>query len=171
MKTRPRTVPPTIRKATEDDAEQVAAVINHVIAAGRYTIFDRPFSISEEKEFISSLSRRSVLFVAEAQSRIIGVQSLDLFSGFAASVQHVATMGTWLHRDFRGSGLGRRLAEASFGFARERDYLKIVIEVLADNDRALCFYRGLGFRDIGTAKRQVKLNGRFHDEIYLEKIL
>ena len=44
-----------IRKATVNDAPQVADVMNSVIAEGKYTIFDRPFSEEEERKFISSL--------------------------------------------------------------------------------------------------------------------
>jgi L-amino acid N-acyltransferase YncA len=159
----------TIRKATVDDAREIADVINSVIAEGKYTIFDRPFSEEEERDFISSLGNRSALHVAELDGKIAGVQSLDLFSGFANSVSHVATMGTWLRADSRGGGIGKLLAEESFQFARNNGYRKVVIQVLADNERALQFYRSLGFRDIGVAREHVKLGGTFHDEVYLEK--
>ena len=99
------------------------------------------------------------------------VQSIDLSTDFAASVQHVATMGTWLRLDFRGHGVGRALAEESFSFARSHSYRKIVIQVLVDNERALRFYRSLGFSDIGVAKEHVRLGNKYHDEVYLEKLL
>ena len=160
-----------VRKANVDDAEQVAAVLNAVIAEGTLTLFDRPFSVDEERNFISSLGARSVLYVAEMDGAITGVQSLDLFSNLAHSTSHVATMGTWLRGDVRGRGIGRLLATESFRFAKSNGYTKIVIHVLADNERALRFYRGLGFGDIGVARKHVRLAGRFHDEIYLEKLL
>jgi putative acetyltransferase len=160
-----------IRKATTADATQVAEVMNSVIAEGRYTIFDRPFSEAEERDFISSLGSRSVLHVAELDREIAGVQSVDLFTGFAASLQHVATMGTWLRHAYRGRGIGRALAAESFAFARSHGYRKIVIQVLAGNERALRFYRSLGFSDIGIAREHVRLADTFHDEVYLEKSL
>lgn len=160
-----------IRKATPDDARQIAQVMNAVIAEGKYTIFDKPFSEEEERNFISSLGDRSALFVAEVEGEIAGVQSMDVFSDFAASVRHVATMGTWLRADFRGRGIGRLLAVESFGFARSNGYSKVVIQVLADNEHALRFYRSLEFRDIGIARQHVRLAGKLHDEIYLEKLL
>jgi putative acetyltransferase len=158
-----------IRKATADDAKRVAGVMNSVIAEGKYTIFDRPFSEEEERGFISSLGNRSALFIAEIGDKIAGIQSIDLFSALADSVSHVATMGTWLRSDFRGQGIGKLLAKESFSFARSHGYRKVVIQVLADNERALCFYRSLGFREIGIAKDHVRLAGTFHDEVYLEK--
>ena len=160
-----------IRKVTVEDARQVADVMNSVIAEGRHTIFDRPFTVEEETQFISSLGSRSVLHVAEIAGKITGVQSIDLLTDLATSVQHVATMGTWLLLDYRGLGIGRSLAEESFRFARSHGYRKIVIQVLADNHRALRFYRSLGFCDVGIAKQHVQLGGVFYDEVYLEKYL
>ena len=151
-----------IRKADGRDARQVADVMNSVIAEGMYTVFDTRFSEEQEREFIASLSSRSALHVAEAGGEIGGVQSIDLlFTGFA-SAQHVATMGTWLRSDFRGRGVGRALAAESFVFARSHGYRKIVIQVLAGNDRALRFYRSLGFSGIGVAREHVRLGNTFH---------
>ncbi|HYR89845.1 MAG TPA: GNAT family N-acetyltransferase [Terriglobia bacterium] len=160
-----------IRKATGDDAGQVADVMNSVIDEGKFTIFDRHFSDQEERDFISSLGNRNALYVADIDGKIAGVQSIDLFSDFAASVCHVATMGTWLRLNYRGRGIGQLLAEESFSFARSHGYRKVVIQVLAHNERALRFYRNLGFLDIGIARQHVKIADKFHDEIYLEKLL
>ena len=159
-----------VRRATVDDAKSVADVLNAVIAEGRYTLFDAPFSEDDERRFISSMSERSAMFVAEIEGKVAGVQVLDTFLSYGRSTRHVATMGTWLRAQARGQGIGRRLASHSFRFAREHAYEKIVIHVLAGNDRALRFYRRLGFQDIGIARKHVFLEGRFHDEIYMEKL-
>ena len=161
-----------IRTATVEDSRQVAAVMNTVIAEGKYTIFDKPFSEDEERSFIASLGSRSALHVAELDGEIVGVQSIDSFFEFQnESVQHVATMGTWLRIDARGRGIGKLLSKESLRFAREQNYRKIVIHVLIDNEDALRFYRSLGFQDIGIAREHVRLSGTFHDEIYLEMFL
>jgi RimJ/RimL family protein N-acetyltransferase len=111
-----------------------------------------------------------VLHVADVDGAIVGVQSIDLFSSLASSLSHVATMGTWLRADSRGHGIGRLLAATSFDFARAHGYEKIVVQVLAGNERALRFYRALGFRDIGVARAHVRLADGTHDEIYLERL-
>jgi len=160
-----------VRKATVDDAEQVSAVLNSVIAEGMLTLFDRPFPVAEERTFIAALSPRSALHVAELESRILGVQSIDLYSDLSQSTSHVATMGTWLRGEARGHGIGKLLAMESFRFATSNGYAKIVIHVLAGNERALRFYRRLGFVDVGVLRRHVRLGGTFHDEVCLEKLL
>ncbi|HSR51823.1 MAG TPA: GNAT family protein [Acidobacteriota bacterium] len=159
----------TIRKASVEDAAEVVAVINTVIAEGGLTLFDKPFSVDQERRFIASLDERSALFVAQSPQGIVGVQSVDGFSDYSASGRHVATIGTWLLPEARGSGAATLLARESFRFARANGYEKVVIQVLAENARALAFYRKLGFQSIGTARRHVKLNGRYHDEVFLER--
>jgi L-amino acid N-acyltransferase YncA len=160
-----------VRKAVTADAKQVADVINAVIAEGEYTVFDRPFSVDEERRFIASLEPRCAMFVVEVDGVIAGVQVVDLLVTFAQSMSHVATLGTWLRSDIRGQGIGRLLAAESMGFAERHDFRKIVINVFSHNERALRFYRGLGFTDIGIARKHVRLGDVFHDEVYLEKQL
>ena len=67
----------TIRKATVNDAREVVDVINAVIAEGKHTIFDKPFSEEEERSFIASLGNRSALYVAESEGEIV-LRQLDL---------------------------------------------------------------------------------------------
>lgn len=142
-----------------------------VIAEGRYTLFDKPFSDAEEQAFIASLGDRAVLHVAVANESIVGVQCVDRFASYADSVSHIAHVGTWLLPECRGRGIGKRLWAESLAFARASGYRKALISVLAHNDRALRFYRKLGFTDIGVAREHVQLNGTFHDEIFLERAI
>ena len=172
---------PVVRKAIPDDAEAVVSVLNAVILEEEHTALNRPFTVEEERAFIREEERafieglcdRSALFVAEMDGGIAGIQSIepDASARYTDSMQHLATVGTWVRAGFRGRRIGRLLAEASFAFAQAQDYKKIAIQVLADNQRALRFYGGLGFERIGVAKRHVRLKGRFRDVLYLEKFL
>jgi RimJ/RimL family protein N-acetyltransferase len=157
-----------IRRATVADAEAAAGVINAVIAERQYTLFDRRFSVDDERRFIASLGARQALFLAEVDGHAVGLQAVDLLLSFAPSMRHVGTIGTWLRPEARGSGLGRRMAKHSVAFAREQGYEKFVIQVLASNARARRFYERLGFRDIGIARRHVRLGDDMHDEVYME---
>ena len=162
------TIHERIRFATPDDAEAAAGVINAVIAERRYTIFDRPFSVDEERQFIRSLGERQALFLAEVDGVAVGLQAVDLLVSFAPSMRHVGTIGTWLRPEARGHALGRRLARRSVEFARQHGYEKFVIQVLASNTRARRFYEGLGFEEIGLARRHVRLGDEWHDEVFME---
>ncbi len=163
---------PVIRKAIPDDAQAVASVINSVILEGKYTALTNPFTEEDERAFIEGLCVRSALFVAEVDE-IVGIQIIepDALAQYTDSMQHVATIGTWIQADFRGRKIGQLLAEASFKFAHAKNFRKIAIQVIADNTGALRFYGNLGFEKIGIAKKHVKLEGKFCDVFYLEKFL
>ena len=162
-----------VRKAIPDDAQAVASVLNSVILEGQYTAFTNTFTEDDERVFIKGLCARSTMFVAEVDTQIVGIQVIepDGLAQYTDSMRHIATIGTWIQENFRGHKIGRLLAEASFRFARAKNYVKIAIQVIANNTRALRFYGNLGFEKIGIAKKHVKFEDRFCDVFFLEKFL
>ena len=87
------------------------------------------------------------------------------------SVAHVGQLGTFVLREARGRGIGEKLAQATFKFARDSKYEKLVIYVRTSNGGAQAFYKSLGFRECGRLFRQVKIQGEYDDETLLELAL
>ena len=87
------------------------------------------------------------------------------------SFDHIGVMGAFVLPEWRRKGIGRRLAEHTLDFARANGYEKIVIYVRAGNTRAQAFYRSLGFIPKGILERQVKIDGRYEGEIFMERFL
>jgi len=160
-----------IRPVTLDDAEGVLEVLNSVIQERKYSSFDRILTVEEEHQFIASLGERSGFFVAEIDGRLVGFQTIEPFVTYTSAMDHVAIIGTFVHADFRGQGIGRQLAEASFKFAQEKGYEKAVIYVRASNKTAQEFYQELGFVPKGTLEKQVKIDGEYDDEVFMEMFL
>jgi ribosomal protein S18 acetylase RimI-like enzyme len=77
-------------------------------------------------------------------------------------------MGTYVYRNFRRQGVGGRLFEATIRFAREQRYEKIVVYVRAGNSVAQVFYRKIGFIPKMVLERQVKIEGQYDDEVWME---
>ena len=164
---------PTVRRATIDDAGGVAAVLNEVIAGGRHSLLDTPFSDDAEREYIAALPERAFIHVAEMPAQgIVAFQSLEPWAGLAGHVcAHVATMGTYVTERHRRRGLGGRLAQASFALARELRFEKVFTEVRADNAGSLSYYLSLGFTVVGTAGRQARVGARYVDVVFVERFL
>ncbi len=161
----------TIRRATPKDGETISAVWETVCAERVYTAVNQPFTPQQEREYIASLSDREGAFVAEIGGRIVGFQSLDLWAKYTDSFDHVGVMGTIILPAWRREGVGRCLAEYTLDFARANGYEKIVIYVRGGNARGQSFYRSLGFVPQGVLARQVKIDGRYDDEVFMELFL
>jgi ribosomal protein S18 acetylase RimI-like enzyme len=161
----------TIRRATSEDAESISAVWEVVCAERVYTAVNRPFTPQQERDYIVSLCDREGLFLAEVDGRVVGFQSLDLWAKYTDSFDHVGVMGTIILPKWRRKGIGRRLAEHTLDFARTSGYEKIVIYVRAGNAGAQAFYRGLDFVPKGVLARQVKIDGQYEDEVFMELFL
>ncbi len=54
----------------------------------------------------------------------------------------------WMLEKYHGQGIGYRLIQELFAFAREQGYVRVRLQTSPKQTRALDFYRGLGFYKI-----------------------
>ena len=161
-----------IRRASVDDAEGIARVMNAVVAERVHSAIDRAWNTDEQRRYLASLSSREAIHVAvDGSGEVIGVQTLDRYSPVLESMAHVAQLGTFLMPEWRGRGVGLALFHQTKPFATSAGYRKIVIYVRASNASAQSFYKGLGFSECGRLRRQVMIDGREDDEILMEFFL
>ena len=162
-----------IRTATPADAAGVVAILNPIIETGRYTTFVAPFTVAEERAFIENLPEQAIFHLAEktTDKRLVGFQTLAPFSSYTPAFDHVGVMGTFVALSQRRQGIATRLFAATFAEARHQGYEKIFTYIRADNLAALATYMAHGFRVIGTAQKQAKINGRYVDEFLVECFL
>jgi L-amino acid N-acyltransferase YncA len=158
----------TIRDVLPADAEDIAGILNPIIAAGLYTALDTPFSAADERAFIERFPSRGIFHVAVAGERIVGFQNVEPFASYTHAFDHVGVIGTYVDLELRRQGIGRRLFDATFAAARGQGYEKFFAFVRADNDAALQTYLRQGFEVIGIARRQARIAGRFVDEVMIE---
>ncbi|MHA2007558.1 MAG: N-acetyltransferase family protein [Promethearchaeota archaeon] len=161
----------SIKRADITDAESISLIWGIICSERIYSAINKPFTPQQEREYISSLSEREGIFLAEIENQVIGFQSLDLWAKFTDSFDHVGTIGTFLLPGWRGNHIGRQLADYTFRFARENGYEKLVIYVRARNNRAINFYKNLGFTRKGILTDQVRIDGNYEDEIFMEMFL
>lgn len=160
-----------IRKATPEDAAAISAVWQVVCAERTYTAVNRPFTPEQERTYLDTLSEREGIFLAQVGETIAGFQSLDQWIKFTDSFDHVGTVGTIVRPEWRGRGIGRRLSLNTLDFARAHGYEKLVIYVRENNAGAQSFYHSLGFVPKGVLAQQVKIDGQYEDEVFMELFL
>ncbi|MFN0109594.1 MAG: N-acetyltransferase family protein [Blastocatellia bacterium] len=162
-----------VRPAQPEDAAAIVAIFNPMIKTGKYTVFDTPFTVEGEREYIRNFPTRGIFHVAVRQEdqKIVGFQSMEPFATYTRAFDHVGVIGTYVDLAERGQGIAGHLFAATFEVARQKSYEKIFTFIRADNPAALATYQRQGFQIIGTARRQAKINGSYIDETMVEKFL
>ena len=161
-----------IRDVTIEDAEDIAAILNPIIAARCYTALDTPVTVEQEREFIRNFPARGIFLAAidMTSGRIVGFQNVSPFGSFTNAFDHVGVIGTYVDLERRREGVAGRLFAATFEAARSKGYEKFFSYVRADNEAALHTYLCHGFRIVGAAERHAKIDGRYIDEVVIEKL-
>jgi L-amino acid N-acyltransferase YncA len=162
-----------IREAQPDDAEAIVRILNPIIEAGAYTVFDTPFTAEAERDYLVRFPSRGVFLVAvrQADSQVVGFQSMEPFADYTHAFDHVGVLGTYVDLECRRQGIATALFQATFVAAMRKGYEKIFTFVRADNPAALHTYLRQGFRTVGTALRHARIGEKHVDEIIIEKQL
>ena len=161
-----------IREARIEDAEDMVGILNPIIAARIYTALDTQFSVEQQREFIRAFPQRGIFLVAvdTSSNRIVGLQDVSPFGYFTPAFDHVGVIGTFVDLSRRREGIASRLFAATFDAAPKKGYEKFFTYVRADNTAALQTYLRQGFRVVGTAERHARIDGRYVDEILIERL-
>ena len=162
-----------IRDAVPQDAEGIVKMWNPIIESGLYTTFETPFTVAQERAYIESMTERHIFHVAEqvASKQIVGIQSCAPFPAYTNSFDHVSMISTFVDLTCHRQGVAKKLFPVTSAKAREKGFIKFFTYVRADNVKGLTTYLSQGFRIVGTAQNHTKINGRFIDEIIIEKFL
>ena len=137
MATRTHPTAVTIRVATDQDLDDVAAI--------ERSVFNDPWS---RRSFADLVDARAVVFlVAVDESAVVGY-AIVLISGIESELANLA-----VSRLMQRQGLGARLLVEARARARERGAREMFLEVRASNTAAIQLYSAAGFRAVGRRVR------------------
>ena len=138
-----------LREARPEDAAELAALLNEIIAIGGTTAYQTPRSPQDLREtFIEDPHHVSCL-VAERGGAILGFQHVEREgeTGYIAS---------FARAEPKVPGVGRALMAETLRAARAAGLTSIVAKIRADNVPGLGYYAAMGFED-WTVDRAVPL--------------
>jgi L-amino acid N-acyltransferase YncA len=163
----------SIRRAEPGDAAAIAGILNPIIEEGTHSALDTVVTVEQERRFIENFPQRGLLLVAvvRPEQEIVGFQSMEPFATYTHAFDHVGVLGTYVKAGCRRQGVARALFTAMFEMARGLGYEKIFTFVRVDNPAALAAYVRAGFSVVGMARKHVKVNGEYVDEVLVEKFL
>lgn len=111
-------------------------------------------------------SEEIITVLALTKGRIVGCAAIvtDRFSWS----RHVGELRVLVLRDFRGTGLGRVLAQEAFAIAIARGMERLVAQMTPDQTGAISMFESLGFRPEALLRDHVKdRDGVTHDLVIL----
>ena len=130
-----------VRRAHQDDAEEMAAIIAVVAEEGSIGT-EPPVDVAARadrfREMLDS-DARGAAWVLEADGRMVG------HAGVTEQSPGVLYLGMSILMEGRGQGGGRALLRAVEQYAHERGAHKIDLEVWVDNGRAIALYASEGY--------------------------
>ena len=142
-----------LRNGTENDGK--AALENFIIAHSQTdNLLSYPdeitFTAEEEAEFLKNKtqSENEIEILAELGGKIVGTAGIESIGG-KYKLRHRADFGISVDMNYWGLGIGRALTVACIECAKEAGYEQLELNVVADNERAICLYKSLGFIEFG----------------------
>ena len=156
----------SIRPVRASDAEQVAEIWNEVIRNSTHTF------TTVEKDPVALVQQfdETPFFVAEEDELVVGFVTYSQFRsgpGYARTVEH----SVYLAPETRGKGIGRALLSHAENHAKAAGVHCFIAGLAAENEGAAAFHEALGYVDCGRLREVGYKFGRWHDLIFMQKVL
>lgn len=130
-----------LREASEEDAEDIAALINEAYLPAEGFLYEGPrISVEEVRDKLQSGS-----FLLRSTS--IGSLEGCVYLEMRGDIGYFGLLA--VSSDRQHHGLGRRLVSAAESFFRARRCTAVEIDVVDQRQELFPFYGGLGYRVIG----------------------
>jgi L-amino acid N-acyltransferase YncA len=144
-----------VRPVGEEDAPELATLLNEIIARGGTTALEEPFTADALARTMLTGPDVICCFVAadHATGRLLGFQSLERCAGLADDIGDIATFA---RVGLTQRGVGSSLFAATRAEAGKSGLTAINATIRADNTGGLAFYDRMGFVD-DSVQRAVPL--------------
>jgi RimJ/RimL family protein N-acetyltransferase len=129
-------------------------------------------SVEDEARLIEevSASDNSIMLVAEAEGRIVGM--IGCHGSKRRAHRHSAGLGITLLREYRGRGIGTLMMERVIEWAKESGVItRIELEVYPHNRVAIHLYEKCGFVREGVRRNAYIKSGQYRDAVIMALLL
>lgn len=163
-----------IRLPTTKDAAKVRKCINSILGKEENVRFFRTVTEKGQHEFMKETlekikKRRELFVVGEANKKIILIAAL--MRGDFKVDEHVADFVIGIMDQYRGYGIGTKVAQVLFSVAPEFGISVIRSSYNIEDGKVRDFYNKFGFTEIGRMPYGRRVSGKFYDEVFVVKKL
>jgi L-amino acid N-acyltransferase YncA len=164
-------MPPTIRLATPDDAEAVAAIYAPFCEATSHISFEVvPPTVEEMRRRIEKTLARHPWLVAEEAGQILGY----VYAGphrERAAYRWSVDVSVYIGDGRRRSGVGRGLYQSLFEVLRLQNYVNAHAGATLPNEGSVGLHRAMGFEEVGVYRRVGFKSGAWYDVVWWRLLL
>ncbi len=159
-----------VRNANLDDAAAIADIYNQGIE-DRVATFETELRSAEDQHgWLRSIAGRYPAVVAESGVEIVGWAGAGPYRK-RECYRGIGEFSMYVHRDWRGRGVGDLLLANLIEEAERLGLWKLVSRIFPFNEasRALC--RKHGFREVGVYGKHARLDGEWLDVVIVERLI
>lgn len=160
-----------IRQASASDASKLLEYINTISSESDFLTFGQGefvMNVEEEENFLNNIARQNnaLYVIAEINSKIIGTASF--LGGSRPRISHIGELSISVLKEYWGNGIGTELVKHMINWGKQSGVIrKINLIVRDDNFPAIHVYKKLGFTQEGVIARDLQINGKFYDALFM----
>lgn len=159
-----------VRTATRADAPALLEIYRPFVTDTAVSFELEPPTVAEFQERIAASVDKWGWLVAEQDGLPAGYAYAGSFRTRAA-YRFSCEVSAYVHPDFRGRGVARRLYDELLVRLVERGYCTAYAGIVLPNDASVGLHRALGFQPVGVFQRAGWKFGRWHDVSWWQRPL
>lgn len=147
-------------------ANELSQEDTYVILSGETLTRDEEIRYLDQVIYEMEQNNRIHLF-AFAGQKLIGNADIHKITRFRTRAMHVGEVAISVAKNYRGLGLGKILLETLISEVRNQGYRLLILDVFAENERAIALYKSIGFQFTGERPGGILYKGRYIGQILM----
>jgi RimJ/RimL family protein N-acetyltransferase len=163
-----------IRPVKIKDAEELLHLIKNVENQSEFMLMEpgeRQMTLEKQITMIERFESQENAVILTAEKDDIMIGYLFALGGSVKRTRHSAYLAVGILKDFRGQGAGTSLFEAVEEWAEKHGISRLELTAVTSNTHGIALYKKRGFEVEGTKRNSLNINGDFHNEYYMSKLL
>ncbi|EKU48615.1 GNAT family N-acetyltransferase [Staphylococcus massiliensis] len=164
-----------IREININDVEKITGLLSKLHNESEFMLYSPGEYAPSMNDAISNLehiitSKTDTILVAETPSNeLIGY--ITLITRKLERVLHVTRIYMGVLKAFQNKGIGLHLINECEAWCKANNLTRIELTVVKENTPAIQLYERAGYEVEGELRQSLKINGTFHNELVMSKIL
>jgi len=165
-----------VRPAVKEDAAPFLDLWNALDTETEFMLYEpneRKATLDSQQTMLSNASESDNVHII-----VLACNETHLLAGFCAGRRssnhrdkHVLHVVIGIRQGFTGKQWGRRLLGQLEAWAGSVGIVRLELNVMVNNQRAVSLYKAMGYKVEGTRKQSVALNSGFVDEHVMAKLI